>query len=96
MRVQEEAGFGLIELLIAIVMLNVGILAIVAAFNSGAIALRRASHISNASTIADSQMELFRAITYSAIALDGTTLGTVVHLSSGEYAGASVYGRKAL
>ena len=72
LRVQEEGGFGLIELLIAIVMLNVGILAIVAAFNSGAIALRRASHISNASTIADSQMELYRALTYSQIALDSS------------------------
>ena len=28
-------GFGLIELLMAMVMLNIGILAIVAAFNSG-------------------------------------------------------------
>lgn len=72
MRVQEEAGFGLIELLIAIVMLNVGILAIVAAFNSGAVALRRASHISNASTLTDSQMELYRALRYSQIALDTT------------------------
>ena len=48
LRVQEEGGFGLIELLIAIVMLNIGILAIVAAFNSGAVALRRASHIQSA------------------------------------------------
>ena len=77
LRVQEESGFGLIELLIAIVMLNVGILAIVAAFNSGAVALRRASHISNASTLADSQMELYRGLTYSQIALDTTDVGTV-------------------
>ena len=77
LRVQEEGGFGLIELLIAIVMLNVGILAIVAAFNSGAVALRRASHISNASTLADSQMELYRALTYAQIALDSTDLASV-------------------
>ena len=76
LRVQEEGGFGLIELLIAIVMLNIGILAIVAAFNSGAVALRRASHISNASTLADSQMELYRGLTYAQIALDSTDLGT--------------------
>ena len=76
MRVQEEAGFGLIELLIAIVMLNVGILAIVAAFNSGMFALKRAGKISTASALADSQMELYRALTYGAIALDSTALGS--------------------
>ena len=40
---RSEEGFGLIELLISMVMLNVGILAIVAAFNSGALAIKRAS-----------------------------------------------------
>jgi Tfp pilus assembly protein PilV len=55
-KVRSEEGFGLIEVLIAIVMLNVGILALVAAFQSGAVALRRASHISTASTLADAQM----------------------------------------
>jgi Tfp pilus assembly protein PilV len=69
-RAQTEAGFGLIELLIAMVMLNVGILALVAAFNSGAVALGRASKQSNAGTIADTQMELFRGMKYSAIAQD--------------------------
>ena len=75
-RLRSERGFGLIELLMAMVMLNVGILAIVAAFSSGMFALKRASQASTASALADSQMELYRAITYSAIALDGTTLGT--------------------
>jgi type II secretory pathway pseudopilin PulG len=76
-RLRSERGFGLIELLMAMVMLNVGILAIVAAFSSGMFALKRASKISTASALADSQMELYRAITYSSIALDGTTLGSV-------------------
>ena len=61
----------------AMVMLNIGILAIVAAFNSGTVALNRASKISTASALADSQMELYRAITYNTIALDSTALGSV-------------------
>src|SRR5437764_242733 len=69
-RLRSERGFGLIELLMAMVMLNVGILAVVAAFSSGMFALKRASRLSTASALADSQMELFRATTYSAIALD--------------------------
>ena len=77
MRLRSEAGFGLIELLMAMVILNIGILAIVAAFSSSQLALTRASKISTASALADSQMELFRAIKYDAIALDSTTLGSV-------------------
>jgi Tfp pilus assembly protein PilV len=76
-RPRTEQGFGLIELLMAMVMLNIGILAIVAAFNSSMFALNRASRISTASALADSQMELYRALTYSAIALDSTALGSV-------------------
>ena len=73
---RSEEGFGLIELLISMVMLNVGILAIVAAFNSGAIALRNASEVSAASVLGDKQMELYRALQYTQIALDATALGT--------------------
>jgi Tfp pilus assembly protein PilV len=76
-RPRDEDGFGLIELLMAMVMLNIGILAIVAAFNTSMFALNRASGISTASALADSQMETFRAITYAAIGLDSTALGTV-------------------
>jgi type II secretory pathway pseudopilin PulG len=76
-RLRSEAGFGLVELLMAMVMLNVGILAIVAAFNSGIFALNRASRISTGSALADAQMELYRALNYSAIALDTTSLGSV-------------------
>jgi type II secretory pathway pseudopilin PulG len=55
------------ELLMAITMLNVGILAIVAAFNAGALALGRASKTSTATAVADTQMELFRGIKYANI-----------------------------
>ena len=77
LRMREEGGFGLIELVIAMFMLNIGILALVAAFNSGAVSLRRASHISTASALADSQMELYRALTYAQIGLDSTKVGAV-------------------
>jgi Tfp pilus assembly protein PilV len=77
LRAREEEGFGLIELVMAMFMLNIGILALVAAFNSGAVALKRASHISTASALADSQMELYRALTYAQIGLDPTNLAAV-------------------
>ena len=74
-RAREEAGFGLVELLIAMLVLNIAILALVAAFNSGAVALRRASRVSTAAALADAQMERYRAVTYGAIALDTTAVG---------------------
>ena len=76
-RLRCEHGFGLVELLIAMVMLNIGILAIVAAFNSGIVTLSRASRTSTAAALADAQMELYRALPYASIALDTTSVGTV-------------------
>jgi type II secretory pathway pseudopilin PulG len=77
-RLRNEAGFGLIELLIAVTMLNVGILALVAAFSSGAVTLRRASQVANAATVADTQLELFRGLKYSAILQDTTEWNSAV------------------
>ena len=83
-RLRAEDGFGLVELMISLVVLNVGILAIVAAFNSGTLALLRATETSTASALGDKQMELYRAITYAAISLnttavDGTYSGDVAY-----------------
>lgn len=68
---------GLIELLMAITILNVGILAIIGAFNSGMITLRRSSMTATASVLADQQMELYRAVTWDQISLDTTSIGSV-------------------
>jgi Tfp pilus assembly protein PilV len=67
LRARDESGFGLLELLMAMVMLNVGILAIVAAFSSGNSALARASRISTAAALADKQMEIYRGADYDNI-----------------------------
>jgi type II secretory pathway pseudopilin PulG len=75
-RLRSEEGFGLLELLIAMTMLNVGILALVAAFNSGALAIQRASQVSTGSTVAERQMELYRGLKYSSITLDSGSKAT--------------------
>lgn len=75
-RLRSQDGFGLIELMVSMVMLNVGILAIVAAFNSGALALKRAGEVSTASVLGDKQMELYRALKYTEIALDSSAVAT--------------------
>jgi hypothetical protein len=71
-RLRDEDAFALVELLIAITLLNVAILTMLAAFESGVIALRRSSHTSTAATMADIRMELYRSLPYAAIGLDTT------------------------
>jgi Tfp pilus assembly protein PilV len=73
-RARRQDGFGLIELIVSMTMLNIGILAIVAAFNSGALAIKRAAELSTASVVGDKQMELYRAVKYTEIALDATAV----------------------
>ena len=86
---KQEEGFGLIELLMSMTMLNIGILALVAAFQSGAFALQRASKLSTAAAIADIQMERYRALKYDAIALDSTSFTAAQGI--GVYAGDTAY-----
>ena len=71
---REEKGLGLIELLISLLVLNLGIFATMGAFTSGAVAIRNASRISTASALADKNMEAFRDMSYSSASFAvGTT-----------------------
>ncbi len=73
-RLRASPGFGLVELLIAMLVLNIGLLAVVAAFVNGSFAISRSSRVATAATLADQQMELYRALTYGVIALDPSTI----------------------
>jgi Tfp pilus assembly protein PilV len=91
LRLSDQQGFGLIELLIAMVVLNIGILAIVAAFNAGIITLSRASRVTTAAVLADQQMELYRAITHDSIRLAAATIpGTAPYTSDSAYSATQV------
>jgi Tfp pilus assembly protein PilV len=73
---QSEAGFGLIELLISMVILQIALLAIIGAFGAGAVALGRAGLINTGAVLADTQMELYRSMPYDAIGLDSASAPT--------------------
>ncbi len=77
-RARDESGFGLLELLMAMVLLNVGILAIVAAFSSGNAALARASRVSTAAALANKQMESYRGLIYDNIVFTTTEWNAAV------------------
>jgi type II secretory pathway pseudopilin PulG len=90
-RLRAQAGIGLVELLIAMTVLSVALLALVAAFTSGALALRRAGQTSTAAALADQQMELYRGLKYCAIRLDdGSLPGPAPYSSDAAYSGSQV------
>lgn len=73
-RVRGEGGFALVEMLIAIVVINIGLLAILLALTSGVTTLRRSAETSTASAVADRQLERYRAVAFTSIYLDTTAL----------------------
>jgi type II secretory pathway pseudopilin PulG len=87
---RAEDGFGLVELAMAMVMLNIGILAVVAAFNSAGVALRRASAVANAGAIADTYIERYRGYRNCQIYLDPAANGGAIP-STGTYAADTAY-----
>jgi Tfp pilus assembly protein PilV len=66
-RLRGEDGIGLIELLIALLVLNVGIFATFGAFTSAAANLKRASRVSTASAIADQEIEALHNLKFGNI-----------------------------
>ena len=74
-RLRGQQGFALIEMLAAIVIINIGLLAILLALNSGMVTLRRSAESSTAAAVADQQIERYRAIAFASIYLDTTLLG---------------------
>ena len=89
LRARAEEGFGLVELMIALVILNIGVLAVVAAFTSGSVTLRRAAETQVAASLADEQMELYRAVRYVDLYVDTASVTTASANST--YAADSAY-----
>ena len=75
-RARGQAGFGLIELIIALMILNIALLAIVGAFTASAVSLSRASRVSTATALANSHLELFRSLDYDEIELNTDDVNT--------------------
>ena len=74
-------------------MLNIGLLAVVAAFSSGIVSLNRASRITTAAVLADGQMELYRAITYPSIRLEPSSIpGAAPYTTDTAYSASQVTG----
>ena len=73
---QAEDGMGLIELLAAMVVLSIALLALVAGYGSAVVSMRLAATKTSATAIASTELELYRAVPYASLGLDATQLTT--------------------
>jgi prepilin-type N-terminal cleavage/methylation domain-containing protein len=71
-RAREERGFGMVELLAAMTVMLVGLMAVYGLFRSGLVQLRRASTATTAAALADAKMERLRAARYDTLGIDPT------------------------
>jgi type II secretory pathway pseudopilin PulG len=84
-RLRSERGFGLVELVFAVALLNVGVLALIGAFVTGAASIRGAAAVRAAGTLGEQQMELYRSSKYCQIALTGDAYGNLATSPASPY-----------
>lgn len=76
MRLRNEDGFLLIELIAASVIITVALLALLGAYDQAWFSLHSGAKNSSAGIIANNQLELYASLQYSSIGLDATTLAS--------------------
>ena len=91
MRLRREDGFGLIELLVAVVILSVGIMALMGVFAAGTLSLRRSASTSTGTAVADKVMEVYRGLKNCGIYLASSTIPASGQYYTQYYADTSAY-----
>lgn len=75
----------MIELVVAMAILSIALMALMAGYDSAFISLHRASQKATAATIANQQLELYRSLPYTSIGLDETTTQNIGDSSNAAY-----------
>ena len=88
-RLRSERGMGLVELLIAMTVLQIAIFAVFAMLQAGALSIARASRVSAAATVGERQMERYRGLLYRDTGLDTSISTDALHQSDAEWMGGS-------
>lgn len=74
---RNESGFLMVELVAAIFIITIAILALMAAYGGAFTSLRGSARTSSAGLLAENQLELYASLPYASIGLDASTLTTV-------------------
>ena len=75
-RACNENGFLMIELVAAMLILTVALLALIGAYSLGYFAIGASAKTSSAGLLANNQLELYATVPYASIGLDATTLAS--------------------
>jgi len=78
----------MIELVAAMTVMAIGVLAVFAMYHSSMTQLRRASTITTAAALADTEMENYRALEYESIGLASSDVGAADSTYTGQSGGA--------
>jgi Tfp pilus assembly protein PilV len=73
---RSESGFLTIELMAAVLIITVSLLALMAAYDQSFFSIHSSAKTSAAGQLAENQLELYASLPYSSIGLDSTTLTT--------------------
>ena len=84
-RLDAEAGQGLVELVVAMFVLTVALLALAAGYETAAVSVHNAGKKTAAAKLAASQIELYQSLKVSQIGLDQTTLTNTQTSGNGAY-----------
>jgi len=85
MNLRDERGFLMIEVVAAIMILTIALLALMAGYDSAFISLHKSSQEATAATLANQQLELYRSLPYNSIGLDKTTTQNIGDSSNAAY-----------
>jgi type II secretory pathway pseudopilin PulG len=72
----EENGFGIVEVVMAMMIISIAVLALVSVFAASALSLHRAAQRGTAVTLAETQMERYRTVSFTGIRIDGGLIPT--------------------
>ena len=73
----SEDGFLMIELIAAMLIISIALLALIGAYSLGYFAINSSDQTTSAGLLANNQLELYASLPYASIGLDSTTLATV-------------------
>lgn len=82
-RTRDESGFMTIELMVAVVLITVAILALMASYEGAFASLHSSGQTSSAGLLAENQLELYASLPYSSVGLDSATLTAVKGTGTG-------------
>ncbi len=75
-RLSHERGQGLIELIVAMVVIAVAVLALMASYDQAFVSLHKSARTNAAATLAETQLELYGALPYASIGLSSSLVTT--------------------